>query len=202
MLNDKQTYTALKSDPTGRTERDLNQRLLLFKKSSKISEETYKLLRSSDGLAPRLYGLPKIHKKGVPLRPIVSIVNSPIYNVSRYLARVLSSVVGNTDNTVKNSQHFAEFIRGQTLDADQMLVSFDVVSLFTKIPVDLAIKVATNRLRYDDSNLWQRTSLPLEDITDLLSFCLNTTQFVFEGTYYKQVFETCSDGLARFGCHC
>ena len=62
-----------------------------------------------------------------------------------------------------------------------MLVSFDVVSLFTKIPVDLAIKVATNR---------QRTPLPLEDITDLLSFCLNTTQFVFEGTYYKQVFGT------------
>ena len=50
-------------------------------------------------------------------------------------------------------------------------------------------QVGTNRLRYDDS-LWQRTSLPLEDITDLLSFCLNTTQFVFEGTYCKQVFGT------------
>ena len=32
--------------------------------------------------------------------------------------------------------------------------------------------------------------MPLEDITDLLSFCLNTTQFVFDGTYYKQVFGT------------
>ena len=32
--------------------------------------------------------------------------------------------------------------------------------------------------------------MPLEVITDLLSFCLNTTQFVFEGTYYKQVFGT------------
>ena len=95
---------------------------------------------------------------------------------------------------MKNSLHFAEFIRGQTLDADQMLVSFDVVSLFTKIPVDLAIKVATNGLRYDDS-LWQRKSLPLEDMTDLLSFCLNTTQFVFEGTYYKQVFGTAMGSL-------
>ena len=126
------------------------------------------MLRSSDGLAPRLYGL-KIHMEGVSLRPIVSFVNSLTYNVSRYLARVLSPVVGNTDNTVKNSQ---------------MLVSFDIVSLFTQIPVDLATKVATNRLRYDDS-LWQRTSLPSEDITDLLSFCLNTTQFVFDGTYYR-----------------
>ena len=32
--------------------------------------------------------------------------------------------------------------------------------------------------------------MPLEDTTDLLSFCLNTTQFMFEGTYYKQVFGT------------
>ena len=60
LLNDKQTYTILKSDPTGKTERDLNQRLLLLKKSNKISEVTYKMLRSSDGLSPRLYGLPKI----------------------------------------------------------------------------------------------------------------------------------------------
>ena len=88
----------------------MSERLLLLKKSNKISEKTYKLLRSSDGLAPRLHGLPKIHKEGVFLRPIVSFVNSPTYNVSRYLARVLSPVVGNMHNTVKNSQHFAEFI--------------------------------------------------------------------------------------------
>ena len=36
----------------------------------------------------------------------------------------------------------------------------------------------------------RRTSLPVEDIIDLLSFCLNTTYFVFEGCYYQQVFGT------------
>jgi hypothetical protein len=87
---------------------------------------------------------------------------------------MLSSVVGNTENTVKNSCHFAEFVRGKTLKADQVLVSWDVVSLFTNIPVDLAIKVATKRLR-QDATLLQRTSLPVEDIIDLLFFCLNTT---------------------------
>ena len=91
--------------------------------------------------------------------------------------------------TVKNSAHFAEFIRGETPDADGVLVSFDVVSLFTKIPVDLAIKVAKERLR-NDGSLGQRTSLPVEDIVDLLSYCLNTTYFVFEGTYYQQIFGT------------
>ena len=61
--------------------------------------------------------------------------------------------------------------------------------MFTNIPVDLAIKVATKRLR-QDATLLQRTSLPVEDIIDILSFCLNTTYFVFEGCYYQQVFGT------------
>ncbi len=189
LLSDKNTYTVLKSDPTGKTQRDLNAKLLLLKKSNIISETTYKMLYSSDGLSPRFYGLPKIHKPEIPLRPIVSFVNSPTYGVSSFLAKILSPVVGNTENTVKNSYHFAEFIRGKTLNADEVLVSFDVISLFTKIPVDLAIKVARKRLR-QDVTLSQRTSMPIEDIIDLLSFCLNTTYFVFDGIYYQQVFGT------------
>ena len=73
------------------------------------------MLYSSDGLCPRFYGLPKIHKPGIPLRPIVSFVNSPTYAISGYLARILSPVVGNTDYTVKNSCEFADFIRDKTL---------------------------------------------------------------------------------------
>ena len=73
--------------------------------------------------------------------------------------------------------------------AYEELVSFDVVSLFTKILVDLAVKVAEERLR-EDASLGQRTSLPVEDIIHLLSFCLITTQFAYNGTYYQQVFGT------------
>ena len=118
------------------------------------------------------YGLPKIHIPGIPLRPIFSFVNSPTYGISGYLARVFSPVVGDTDYTVKNSCEFADFRRDKTLNAFEELVSFDVVSLFTKTPVDLAVK----RLR-EDASLGQRTSLPLQDIIHLLSLCLKTTQF-------------------------
>ena len=80
-------------------------------------------------------------------------------------------------------------MRDKTLNAWEELVSFDVVSLFTKIPVDLAVKVAEERLR-EDASLGQRTSLPVEDIIHLLSFCLKTTQFAYNDTYYQQVFGT------------
>ena len=56
-----------------------------------------KMSYSSDGLSPRFYGLPKIHKVGIPLRPIVSFMNSPTYEVSSYLAKFLSPVVGKTE---------------------------------------------------------------------------------------------------------
>ena len=91
---------------------------------------------------------------------------------------------GNTDFIVKNSFEFAHFIRDKPLNACEELVSFDVVSLFTKILVDLA--VPEERLR-EDASLGQRTSLPVEDIIHLLYFCLNTTQFAYNGTHYQQV---------------
>jgi hypothetical protein len=110
LLNDRNTYSILKSDPTGKTQRVLNAKSLLLRKSNIISKATYDKLYSSDGLSPRFYGLPKIHKPEIPLRPIVSFVNSPTYGVSSFLAKILSPVVGNTENTVKNSFHFAEFV--------------------------------------------------------------------------------------------
>ena len=61
------------------------------------------------------------------------------YDVSSYLAKILSPVDGNTINTVKNSLEFADYKGGKTLDSEDELVSFNVVSLFTKIPIDLAI---------------------------------------------------------------
>ena len=91
-----------------------------------------------------------------------------------------------------STYEFADLIRDTTLDAEHTLVSFDVVSLPTEIPVDLAIKVAERTLT-EDASLGQRTSLLVEDLVDLSTFYLNTTQFVYSGTYYQQ-----SAGVAQW----
>ena len=78
------------------------------------------------------------------MRRIVSFVNYQTYAVLSYLARNLPLVVGNTEHTVKNSCEFSDFIRDKTIGAEDLLVSLDVVSLFTKIPVNLSIKVAAH----------------------------------------------------------
>ena len=62
------------SDPTSKTQRKLNKMLLDLKKAGKISESTYKMLYSSDGLCPRFYGLPKIHKTGFETHSLLLIL--------------------------------------------------------------------------------------------------------------------------------
>ena len=77
---------------------------------------------------PQIYGLPKIHKAGTPLRPIVSSIGSPTYKLAKELARILAPLMGKTDTFVKNSVEFAEDIRKTPVEEETTMVSFDVVS--------------------------------------------------------------------------
>ncbi|XP_068756578.1 uncharacterized protein [Montipora capricornis] len=75
------------------------------------------------------------------------------------------------------------------LQGDEELVSFDVVSLFTSIPVDVAVNVAHNRL-VNDENLPERTALSVTDVIKLLDFCLSTTNFQYGHEHYQQIHGT------------
>ena len=80
-----------------------------------------------------------------------------------------------------------DFLKNIIVPPDCVMASFDVVSLFTSVPRDLAVNTARLKLKEDES-LSQRTSLAVDDICDLLSFCLEATDFAFDGSFYKQVF--------------
>ena len=123
-------------------EKKLNTLLLKLKKEGSLSPELYNQLCSSGGLTPQVCGLPKVHKLGVPLRPIVSFIHSPYYQLSKHLAKILTPLIGNSYLHVRNLSEFSSFIRSVTLQPDDILVSFDVVSLFMNVPVQLAVDVA------------------------------------------------------------
>ncbi|CAN7978756.1 unnamed protein product, partial [Ixodes persulcatus] len=72
------------------------------------------------------------------------------------------------------------------------MASFDVVSLFTNVPIGLAVDVVEKRL-LDDCTLGSRTALLVEDIVILLRFCLNQTYFTFDNVVYHQI-EGCPMG--------
>jgi hypothetical protein len=84
LLEDK-AYRKLKKDLTESVER---KTVLLLKKSS-FSEEVSQQLRTQGSRPPRLYGLPKVHKQGVPLRPSVSTIGAPTYHLTKHLSGLL-----------------------------------------------------------------------------------------------------------------
>lgn len=144
---------------------------LRIKSSSLVSSLCHKLIEGNP-ITPRIYGLPKIHKEGAPLRPIVNTIGGPTYLVAKYLALKLRPLVGLTKSFVKYSASFVEELKGIRLDPGDILVSFDVFSLYTCIPLNEAMEVIN----------WL-TDL---DTTKLVEICLTSTFFSFEGEFFEQ----------------
>ena len=179
------TYEERDTDPTNTLEVKINRILKTLETKGEITTQTYQRIRASGSQPPRIYGLPKIHKANTPLRPIVSCINSPTYKLSRFIAKILSPLVGSTDSFVMNRGHFVEMMRDEKLGPDEMLVSFDISSLFTNVPIQEAVQVIKKKLK-EDQSLPSRTSLTPERIAELLEICLITTYFRFQGRFYEQ----------------
>ena len=120
------------------------------------------------------------------MRAIVSAIGSPAYNLSKELARILSPLAGHTSLFVKNSTHFVEKIQDTTLDDTDRLISFDVTSLFMKVPLDEAMDAITEKLMNDES-LDERTTLSAGEICRLTNLCLRSTYFQFGDAFYEQL---------------
>ena len=87
-----------------------------MKTESEIDENTYKKVYPTGASAPKFYGLPKLHKKEVPQRPIVSSIGSVTYGVTKELSRILKPLVGKSIYHVNNSKGFADEIRNIKLE--------------------------------------------------------------------------------------
>ena len=180
------TYKKLPEDPTNKQKNKLVNILKSIKSEGGLSEETYKKLYPTGAVASKFYGLPKIHKPGIPLRPIVSSTGTATYNTAKELARILKPLVGSSIHHVQNTRDFVEQIKEIRLKQGQCIISYDVAALFTSLPIQPVINIIKERLARD-TELHKRTSMNINHITTLLEFCLTSTSFVFQGQYYQQM---------------
>ena len=189
LLSDKDTYEPLKKDPTSTLQRQLIEKLKRMKKSGNLSEQEYQRMRPSGNKspAPKFYGLPKIHKEGTPFRGIVSSCGSLAYGTAKELARILKHLIGQNGHNVDNTKDFVDRIMTRRLEDGEVQVSFDVTNLFGKVPISKALTVTRERLE-NDPTLKDRTKLTVDQIIELLKFCLENTYFTFHGKFYKQNF--------------
>ena len=151
-----------------------------------INENTYRRLYPTGAGTPTYYGLPKVHKNEMPLRPIVSSVGSVTYETSKEPSRILKPLVGKSPYHVKNNKDFIHSLEDIQLNPDECMMSSDVKVLFTSVPTEPAINIIKRHLE-EDKNLHLRTAMTVKHISCLLEFCLRNTYFTFQGRLYEQM---------------
>lgn len=127
--------------------------------NKEINETTYKRLVIHNTVAPKLYGLSKLHEPLlIKFRHICSCFNSPSNNID------------------KNSFAFVTEIRNVIVPANHKLISMVVIPLFTNISNDMVKGTITDNW----SNISMYTNIPLINFTKLIELCFDSSFFSFE----------------------
>ena len=197
-LLDQPGYKFIPNDPTTKYKNKLISILKSIKAEGGMNEVTYRRLYPRGASSPKFYGLPKVHRQGVPLRPIVSSIGAIIYQSSNELSKILKLLVGKSPHHVHNNEEFLQHLKGiqlgpyevnsgkSQLGPYEVIISYDVKALFTSVPIQTALTII-EKLLEEDPGLQQRTSMTVKNIICLLEFCLRRTYFTFQNQYDEQV---------------
>ncbi|CAF4387530.1 unnamed protein product [Rotaria sp. Silwood2] len=184
ILNDSSKFSSLSEDPTLARENNLKSLLRKLHDQRQITDQFYYLARPTGSNPGRLYGLPKVHKQPVSLRPVLSSIGTFNYGLGKALTHMLSDLIDNK-NMIKDSSSFVKDLHAldDPLSTFKM-VSFDVVNLYTNIPVDETINIILKKL-YEDRPV--PPIIERNDLKALLTFATTKSHFLFDGKIYDQI---------------
>ena len=162
------------------------QRFLRKLKQNFFNEKEYDKLYPSGSAPARIYGTPKMHKfssnDSFPkLCPIVSSIGTFNYNLARFLCDLLSPLVPN-DYSCKNTFSFVSQIKNANL-SKKFLVSYDLTSLFTNIPLQETIDIAINFIFNPNPNL----NITKKELKKPFLLATSQTHFIFNSKFYNQI---------------
>ncbi|CAF1943380.1 unnamed protein product [Rotaria magnacalcarata] len=205
ILSDNTTFKEIDEDPTIKQENRLNTKLLELKNSELITLQEYKYARSTGSQPAQIYGLPKIHKKPdpdgiLPIRPILSSSKTFNFRLAKLLANKLNKLRENP-NIIKDSFTFVDWLHKLEIDTSKYkMLSFDITSLFTKVPIDRTIEIILDKLyeskhtcivSKDPKYKWCKKCIQRREMQTLLEMATKETHFIFNDKIYRQC-----DGVA------
>lgn len=191
MLNDPVTYTETATVDLNAAKVEIDRIIFSLYANEYISKKQKNFLTRNKPKLPILYGLPKIHKKDCPIRPIVSQIDSPAYKLNKYLDYLLTTAEKCIPNLLQDTTKFLQIIN--TLDAlpeNCILFTIDVTSLYTVLPHDLVINYVVE-MYTETLNNWHLYTpdirpIPPTLLKEIICIILNQTFFSFRNKTYIQ----------------
>ena len=181
-LSDTKYNTKLPNDPTDTIADNVTKTLSQMRHKGLITEKNFEHLNPENCTEARFYMLPKIHKKGVPGRPICSSVKHPTSRICKLVDEHIKEYVPQTQSYIRDTQDFIKKIKSLgSIPEGAILCTLDVSSLYTNIPNNEGILAVAAKLRQDPSKG------PIANfILDLLKLILHSMNFTFNGDHYLQ----------------
>ncbi|XP_071139779.1 uncharacterized protein [Mytilus edulis] len=183
-LSNAKFYKELTCDPTNEISKKINDALSEMNKDKQIDDDTYDYLRPDETCtAGRFYLLPKLHKEGIPGRPIVSANGHPTEKISEFVDYHLRPHVQQLPSHIQDTTDYLKKMNSLSpLPNNTILVSMDVCSLYTNIPKDEGIAAC--------EKVWntRKDKHPQTDcLVQLLKLVLENNNFIFNDKHFLQI---------------
>ena len=102
--------------------------------------------------------------------------------MAKYLAKLLFPL-RQTEYTIKYTKQFIEQIRMKQVPDGYKIVSFDVNSLFTNVPLAKTIEITLERI-YERKEI--NSSITKKEMKQPLMMCTKNVHFSYDNTVYQQ----------------
>ena len=136
----------------------------------------------------KLYGTIKVHKSNNPTRPIVSMIGSPEYQVAKFLDSIIKPYIPDT-YMINSSKELIGKLQQFKFSPEQKLVSYDVSSLFTNVPLQETIDIIIEKI-YSNQQKIDPPPIKKEHFKELMTFATQGL-FLHKNKLYQQI-----DGVA------
>jgi len=188
-LSNTNFYTRLEKPKHKHNNAAINRLIdyLYVNKYINLTEKRF-LINTNSYKVRNFYLLPKVHKKTWSIantqpkgRPIVNCKHSESYQIAIFIDYFLQPIVKQSSSYVQDSFHFLSLIHNLNVSERDILITIDVQSLYTNIPIDGAIEAIKRQfIKYPDNKR------PDSVIINLLKIILFNNDFTFDNSTYLQ----------------
>ncbi len=133
---------------------------------------------------PIFYGLPKVHKNPISLRPVVSNTNSFLAIFSVWLDHKMKDLLPLVRYHIKNSTTLISQLKQLPLPAGVKIFTADAVSMYTNIDTTLGMDAIRQFLITNENDL--PTNFPVQLFLSILETVMRNNIFSFGETYWIQ----------------
>ena len=180
ILKDPAKFKKISKDPTSALKVKANKLI----DSLNAAQGDIKIPRIVGDYKPGyLYGNVKTHKQNYPLRPIISQVLTPTYQLAKTLNSIITPYMP-SKYSLKSTNEFIDLIHSNQNTG--ILASLDVVSLFTNVPIDTTIDIILKHVY--NNNEKTPPKIPKEILKHMLQLCTKEAPFKAPtGKMYLQI---------------